>query len=167
MQSTSARHIEPRLVHRVGARRRWVASPESPNLASLALAVPARTGTLKCPADSVKVGNACIDLYETSVWQIAPANTSLVKQVQKGKVTLADLTAGGAVQLGCTGAPYSQTAYPANFPNTGQWTPVLGSVPPSPGVYAVSVPGVLPSSCTTWFQAAQACLFCRSSVIQA
>jgi formylglycine-generating enzyme required for sulfatase activity len=124
---------------------------------TLAAASPARAGTLKCPADSVKVGNACIDLYETSVWQIAPSNTSLVKAVQKGKATLATLTAGGAVQLGCTFAPFSQTAYPTNFPNSGQWTPVLGSVPPSPGVYAVSIPGVLPSSCITWFQAAQAC----------
>jgi len=124
---------------------------------TLAIALPARAGTLKCPADSVKVGNACIDLYETSVWQISPSNTSLIKQVQKGKATLATLTAGGAVQLGCTYAPFSQTAYPANFPSDGNWTPVLGSVPPSPGVYAVSIPGVLPSSCITWFQANQAC----------
>ena len=43
------------------------------------------------------------------------------------------------------------------LPASGQWTPVLGSSPPSPGVYAVSIPGVLPSTCTTWFQAAQAC----------
>ena len=47
--------------------------------------------------------------------------------------------------------------YPANFPSTGNWTPVLGSNPPSPGVYAVSIPGVHPSACTTWFQANQAC----------
>src|SRR5206468_1262216 len=47
--------------------------------------------------------------------------------------------------------------YPANFPASGQSTPVLGSSPPSPGVYAVSIPGVHPSACITWFQAAQAC----------
>jgi formylglycine-generating enzyme required for sulfatase activity len=71
-------------------------------------------------------------------------------------VTLADLT-GGATQLGCTPPPFKHTAYPANFPIDGNWTPVLGSSPPSPGVYAVSIPGVLPSACITWFQAAQAC----------
>ena len=129
-----------------------------PVLAYLSLALPALAGTLKCPPDSVKVGNACIDLYEESVWQIPPSNTSLVKRVQQGKATLADLTGGGAVQLGCTSALFHQTAYPANFPSDGNWTPVLGSSPPSPGVYAVSIPGVLPSTGITWFQANQACL---------
>jgi formylglycine-generating enzyme required for sulfatase activity len=123
----------------------------------LSLALPARAGTLKCPADSVNVGNACINLYEASVWSIAPSNTGLVKLVEKGKATLADLTGGGATQLGCTFAPFSQTAYPANFPTDGNWTAVLGSDPPSPGVYAVSIPGVLPSTCISWFQAVQAC----------
>lgn len=124
---------------------------------ALGFTAPARAATLKCPVDSVKVGNVCIDRYETSVWQIAPSSKSLVNKVQSGKVKLADLIAGGATQLGCNFAPWNHAAYPANFPNTGQWTPVLASVPPSPGVYAVSVAGVLPSACTTWFQAAQAC----------
>jgi formylglycine-generating enzyme required for sulfatase activity len=123
----------------------------------LAGAAPVWATTLRCPPDSVKVGNACIDLYEASVWQIAPSNASLVKKVQAGKATLADLTGGGATQLGCTFAPFNQGAYPANFPNDGNWTPVPGSSPPSPGVYAVSVLGVLPTTCTTWFQAVQAC----------
>jgi hypothetical protein len=48
----------------------------------LAVAVPAGAGTLKCPPDSVKVGNNCIDTYEASVWSIPPRNTSLVKKVQ-------------------------------------------------------------------------------------
>src|SRR5205807_6494572 len=84
---------------------------------------------LKCVADSVKVGNVCVDKYEASVWLIPPSSTALVKKVQAGKATLADLTGGGATQLssstavfGCGGAPY-----PANFPASGQWTPVLGS----------------------------------------
>jgi hypothetical protein len=42
----------------------------------------------------VKVGTVCIDTYEASVWQIPPANTSLVKVEQAGKATLAKLTAG-------------------------------------------------------------------------
>jgi formylglycine-generating enzyme required for sulfatase activity len=118
-------------------------------------ATSAGAGTLKCPVDSVQVGNVCIDLYEASVWQIAPTNVSLVKKVQAGKATLGDLTAGGATQL----SPSSSCTpgYPGNFPASGQWTPVPGSNPPSPGVYAVSIPGVHPSACITWFQAAQAC----------
>jgi formylglycine-generating enzyme required for sulfatase activity len=54
-------------------------------------------------------------------------------------------------------AAVSFVAYPANFPAGGQWAPVRGSNPPSPGVYAVSIPGVPPSACIDWFQAAQAC----------
>jgi len=125
-------------------------------LAALCLtgAAPAGAGTLKCPPDSVKVGNACIDLYEASVWQIAPSNTSLVRKVQAGKATLADLTGGGATQLSTS--PSCTPAFPTNFPNDGNWTPVLGSSPPSPGVYAVSISGVKPS-CATWFQANEAC----------
>jgi formylglycine-generating enzyme required for sulfatase activity len=126
--------------------------------AALALgAAPARAATLRCAPDAVKVGNACVDKYEASVWQIPPSNKSLVKKVQAGKADLDDLTAAGAVQLGCTLAPWSDPDYPLTFPDTGNWTPVLGSDPPSPGVYAASVAGVLPSTCITWFQAEQAC----------
>jgi formylglycine-generating enzyme required for sulfatase activity len=128
-----------------------------PVLACLSFALPALAGTLKCPADSAKVGNACIDLYEASVWQIDPANKMLVKKVQSGKATLADLTAGGATQLAPADTCLSSSEYGINFPKTGNWTPVLGSTPPSPGVYAVSIPGVKPSACITWFQASQAC----------
>ena len=71
---------------------------------SLSCVVPAHGGMLKCPPDSVKVGDVCIDLYEESVWQIPPSNTALVKKVQLGRVALADLLAAGAVQLGCTAA---------------------------------------------------------------
>ena len=34
----------------------------------LVAAAAARAATLKCPPDSVKVGNVCIDTYEASVW---------------------------------------------------------------------------------------------------
>jgi len=101
--------------------------------------------------DSVKVGDTCVDKYEASVWQIPDptgVNLPLVKKLQKGKATLADLTAAGATQLGCTSAPFSHTDYPLSFPDNGNWT--------AP-VYAASVPGVLPSTCITWFQAEQAC----------
>jgi hypothetical protein len=127
----------------------------------LVLAMPAGAGTLKCPPDSVKVGNVCIDTYEASVWQIDPTNKSLVNKVQQGNATLADLTRGGATHLSpAAGATLGTCTpdYPANFPKSGNWKPVQGSNPPSPGVYAVSIPGVRPSICITWFQANQACL---------
>ena len=113
------------------------------------------TTTLPCPPDSVKVGPTCVDKYEASVWQIAPSNTALVSKVQAGTATLADLTNGGATQLSLS--PSCAPGFPANFAPNGQWTPVSGSSPPSPGVYAVSISGVLPSACITWFQASQAC----------
>ena len=50
------------------------------------------------------------------------------------------------------------TGLPGELPGRGNWTPVAGTSPPSPGVYAVSIAGVQPSSCITWFQANQACL---------
>src|SRR5262249_36340929 len=56
----------------------------------LATALSAQAITLRCPADSVKVGNTCVDTYEASLWQIDPANTTLVRKVQTGRVTLAD-----------------------------------------------------------------------------
>jgi hypothetical protein len=125
---------------------------------SLVAALPAAAGTLKCPPDSVKVGNNCIDTYEASVWQIPTTNSSLVKKVQAGKATLTDLTGGGATQLAPAATCSAPSDYGINFPNTGNWLPVLGSNPPSPGVYAVSIPGVQPSGCITWFQANQGCL---------
>ena len=110
-----------------------------------------------CSPDSVLVGTTCVDTYEASVWQIPPSNTALVTKVRAGTVTHADLTSGGATQLAPADTCETPSAYGTNFPDTGNWTPVLGSTPPSPGVYAVSMPGVLPSACITWFQANQAC----------
>src|SRR5262249_44377971 len=106
----------------------------------LAAAGSAGAGTLKCAADSVKVGNVCIDKYEASVWSIPPSNIALVKQVQAGKATLAALNQGSVALLSCT------TGYPTNFPPDGNWTPVAGSNPPSPGGYPRSIPGRLPTT---------------------
>jgi hypothetical protein len=58
---------------------RWVIL--SAGLAAVcAWTLPLEAGTLKCPPDSVKVGNVCIDRDEASVWQIPPAKTALVKK---------------------------------------------------------------------------------------
>jgi formylglycine-generating enzyme required for sulfatase activity len=125
-------------------------------VALLIAIVPAGAAPLRCAADAVMVGNACVDKYAASVWPIAPSNKELVAKVQRGQATLAALTEGGATQLSPT--PSCTPAYPGNFPRTGDWTPVPGSSPSSPGLYAASIPGVPPSACLTWFQAEQVCV---------
>lgn len=102
-----------------------------------------------CPPDSVKVGTTCIDRYEASVWRIpAESPPSLLKKIKKGTVRLPDLQAGGAVQLGAAKPAGCGDEYGPGFPSSGNWTEPL---------YAVSVAGVMPSACVTWFQAEQAC----------
>lgn len=101
--------------------------------------------TSKCPADSVRAGTACMDKYEASVWFVPNATTtnkSLVKKIQQGKATLANLTQGGATQAGATGDNYGLCN------DTG----TLCS-----DFYAVSVAGATPSAYVTWFQAVEAC----------
>jgi formylglycine-generating enzyme required for sulfatase activity len=110
----------------------------------------------KCKPDAVKTGSVCMDKYEASVWSIpattpmGKSNNGLIKKVQNGVVTLAQLTAGGATQI----SPSSSCtpAFPGTFPANGQWTAPL---------YAVSIPGVHPTACATWFQAQQACFNAR------
>jgi formylglycine-generating enzyme required for sulfatase activity len=122
-------------------------------IAAVALAALAAPGPswAKCPPDAVQVGPVCVDKYEASVWSIpnpTTTNKRLLAKLQSGKATLADLTAGGATQLGVN-TTTTEPEYPASFPENGNWT--------TPA-YAVSVPGVLPGDDITWFQAEQACL---------
>jgi formylglycine-generating enzyme required for sulfatase activity len=118
-------------------------------------AIPAYAGwpgdPAKCKPDAVKAGSVCMDKYEASVWQVpnpTTTNKKLVKKIQSGTATLANLQAGGATQI----SPSSSCtpAFPVTFPANGQWTP--GSP-----LYAVSIAGVHPTACVTWFQAQQAC----------
>ena len=98
---------------------------------------------VKCTPDMVQSGPTCMDKYEASVWRIPnplDANKGLVKKVQNGKVTIDDLTAGGATRLNDNYAPCE---------NDGR--NCLHEV------YAVSIVGVQPSELITWFQAQQAC----------
>ncbi len=114
-----------------------------------ALGAPAWAGRIHCTPDSVPVGPVCVDTYEASVWSIPASSSRLIARVQAGKADAAELTAGGATQLGAippSGCTY--TEYPDSFPATGSWTAPL---------YAASVAGVPPSTCITWFQAEQAC----------
>jgi formylglycine-generating enzyme required for sulfatase activity len=100
----------------------------------------------------------CVDTYEASVWSVpnpTTTNKKLVKKIdKKGTVTLADLMGAGATQL----SPSSGCVpFPASFPTDGNWTPIPLTNPPTPGIYAVSIPGVVPTACISWFQAEQAC----------
>lgn len=118
----------------------------------LVLAVGASPAdAVKCPPDSVPVGPVCVDKYEGSTWRIPAAQKALVAKLQKGKATLADLQKGGATQV-CSIPLGNDTctacSFGAGFPDNGNW---------SEPVYAASLPGVMPSTCITWFQAEQAC----------
>jgi len=111
------------------------------------LAAAAHAGSLpiitKCPPDAVLVGPTCVDTYEASVWKIPTAG--LIKKVMKGTAKLSDLTGGGATEYSIGNC---LPGFPPTFPPEGNWTEKL---------YAVSVPGVRPTACVTWFLAEQAC----------
>jgi hypothetical protein len=101
------------------------------------------------------VGTLCVDKYEASLWNAGNATKRLLKKMLQGNATLADLQAGGAVELNTyTDQGVDPTASP--FPGDGHWIPLPGSNPPSPGVYALSVAGASPSL-ATWAQAQQGC----------
>jgi hypothetical protein len=118
-------------------------------IALLWFAVPALAGKSTCAPDAVRVGPVCVDRYEESVWRIPTTDPKLLKKIQQGKMTLAELTAAGATQLSAMPATSClDVSYGDGFPNSGNWTEPL---------YAVSVAGVRPSTCITWFQAEQAC----------
>jgi formylglycine-generating enzyme required for sulfatase activity len=114
-------------------------------LASTAGAQGAKPLT-KCAADAVVSGTVCMDKYEASVWRVplpATANKGLVKKIQQGKATIADLAKGGATQLGVASDDYAPCA------DSGQNC--------TDDIYAVSLSGVTPSASLTWFQAQAAC----------
>src|SRR5262245_10828789 len=64
---------------------------------------PPAAALKKCPVDAGVSGSTCMDKYEASVWRVpnsTTTNAGLVAKIQGGKVTGADLVAGGAAQLG-------------------------------------------------------------------
>jgi hypothetical protein len=116
---------------------------------ALAVAAPALAAKNTCPPDAVRVGPACVDRFEASVWRIPAADAKLKKKIQQGKVTLEDLLAASATQASAMPpGTCADVTYGDGFPTTGNWTEPL---------YAASVAGVPPSTCITWFQAEQAC----------
>ena len=83
--------------------------------------------------DAVVAGTVCMDTYEASVWRVlnpATTNKGLVKKIQQGKATLADLAKGGATQLGVSSDDYAPCV------DSGQNC--------TDDIYAVSLPGVTP-----------------------
>jgi hypothetical protein len=121
-----------------------------------ALAVPAAAVMLplvnECPPDAVLVGPTCVDRYEASVWMPPEVDNGnlvlkdILKVIKRGSATFELLVEFGWTQVspGRSCAP----SFPSTFPADGQWTKPL---------YAVSIPGVPPTACVTWFQADQAC----------
>ena len=115
----------------------------------LSLGVLVEPVAAACPADSVQSGVVCIDKYESSVWDLSLVSTGgkarerLIASIQFGTVTLASLQSAGAVQRGLAPGDLAANGCPA----TGN-----GCL----NVYAVSLPGVVPSAYVTWFQAAAA-----------
>ena len=93
-----------------------------------------------CPSNAALVGPICVDKYEASVWETT--DLGVIKKIRDHTVTLADLTAAGAVQRGVAGNDYG-----SGCPPTGN-----GCV----NFYAVSIPGVRPSAFVSWFQATAA-----------
>lgn len=94
-----------------------------------------------CPPDSIRVGAACVDKYEASVWEVSPGNAPLIRKIRLGTVTLAELQAGGILR-GATSDDYGD-----DCPDSG-----IDCV----NHYAVSIAGVAPARHLTWFQAAAA-----------
>lgn len=100
----------------------------------------------RCGPDAVLAGTVCLDRYEASVWRVpnpTTTNALLVRKIQFGKATQADLVAGGATQLGIARDDYAPCA------DNGQSC--------ANDIYAVSLPWVIPSTFITWFRAQEAC----------
>jgi formylglycine-generating enzyme required for sulfatase activity len=131
-------------------------------MVAVGLLLAATAHAIGCPPDSTKVGAVCVDKYEASVWKLpssiltTAAGKLLIRKIQGGRAKLTDLSAAGATQLSPAGQ--AQPAADATFPADGNWTPVAGTNPPTPGIYAVSIAGVTPTAWISWFQAEQACL---------
>jgi hypothetical protein len=99
----------------------------------------------------VVAGSVCLDRYEASVWRVpnpTTTNAILVSKIQFGRATQADLTAGGATQLGTAGDDYAPctkngqncandiyaVSLPSEIPSTNISLPPRCSVPRCPGL---------------------------------
>ena len=99
----------------------------------------------RCAPDAVLAGTVCLDRYEASVWRVpnpTTTNANLLRKIQLGRATEADLTAGGATQLGAKRDDYAPCA--DNGQNCAN------------DIYAVSLPSEIPSATITWLKAQDA-----------
>lgn len=103
-----------------------------------------------CPPDSVVSNDLCVDRYEASLWEIPASRVELIRKVVAGTVTLSDLAGGGARQVGFPDAPFGHAPVMGSFLAEGAYTTRL---------YAASLPGVLPSTFVSAYQAWAACGF--------
>lgn len=110
-----------------------------------------------CPPDAVLAGGACVDKYEASLWDIPAIQTAVIAKVKTGTVTLADLQAAGATQVGCTsgqtGGVFDMAAIPEE--SCPIYSACFGFF--NTPIYAVAIPGVLPTTCVSAYQARAAC----------
>jgi hypothetical protein len=104
----------------------------------------------RCPPDASLSNGVCVDRYEASVWEIPPARADLICRVIEGTATPSDLAAPGVRQVGFPGPPFGHAAIPGTFLAEGAYTTPL---------YAASLPGVLPSTSVSAYQAWAACGF--------
>jgi hypothetical protein len=104
----------------------------------------------ECSPDSIRSKDLCVDRYEASLWEIPAARVDLVCKVIEGTATVADLTSPDVRQVGFPGAPFGHAAVPGSFLAEGGYTTPL---------YAAALPGVLPSTYVSAYQAWAACGF--------
>src|SRR5258706_4032378 len=73
------------------------------HVSSAAAADFPRIPVRRCGPDAVVAGTVCLDRYEASVWRVpnpTTTNAGLVRKIQLGRVTQADLAAGEATPVG-------------------------------------------------------------------
>ena len=103
------------------------------------LTLTATVHARRCPADSVQVGDVCVDKYEASVWSTTDART--IGKIQRGKIA-------SALEIVGTQHGTASDDYGADCPDNA-----AGCT----DYYAVSVAGVTPARFITQFQAMAAC----------
>jgi hypothetical protein len=104
----------------------------------------------RCPRDSVPSSGLCVDRYEATVWDIPAARVDLICKLIAGTAVPSDLRGPGVRQVGFPGPPFGHATVPGTFLAEGSYTTPL---------YAASLPGVLPSTYMSAYQAWAACGF--------
>jgi formylglycine-generating enzyme required for sulfatase activity len=95
----------------------------------------------QCPSGMVSSGSTCIDRYEASLWQIH--DLACILLIREGK-TLPPHCIEGATQVGINGVDYTDTQ--CQFNGGG-----------CKGIFALSLPGVMPARSINYFIAAAGC----------